>query len=136
MTTFVRHGLASVHVAGEHRSRLLLSRKCVVDPSSVDGLFAYVPSFLLPSGQYATCHRILPFLPPALGHYAVQTAHAHNKQQATGVRWLWWTGKAGLLSHSRLILFTLPETPTYLVQIVVLSARSYQRYGHKLTSQF
>ena len=45
MTTFDRHGLASVHVAGEHRSRPLLSRKCVVDPSSVGRLSAPFPRF-------------------------------------------------------------------------------------------
>ncbi len=101
MTTFDRHGLASVHVAGEHRSRPLLSRKCVVDPSSVGRLSASVPSFLLPSGQYATCHRVLPFLPPALGHYAVQTAHVHNKQEATGVRWLWWTAAPSTSPETR-----------------------------------
>ena len=68
------------------------------------GLSASVPSFLLPSGQYATCHRILPFLPPALGHYAGQTAPRHNEEQATGVQWLGWTATPS----------TSPETPAHL----------------------
>ena len=66
-------------------------------PSGGAGLSVSVPSFLPPEGLALTCHQCPPFLLPALGHCAVQTAPI----QATGVRRLWWTAAPS----------TSPQTP-------------------------
>ena len=80
-------------------------------PSGGAGLSVSVPSFLPPEGLALTCHQCPPFLLPALGHYACQTAPGHNEQLATGVQWLWCTGKTGTRMRARLILYTSPQTP-------------------------
>ncbi|SFA88947.1 hypothetical protein SAMN05216587_10353 [Selenomonas ruminantium] len=72
-----------------------------VRPSGGAGLSGSIPSFLPPEGQPLTCHQCPPFLLPALGHCAVQTAPGHKPIQATGVRRLWWTAAPS----------TSPQTP-------------------------
>ena len=62
-------------------------------------------SLVSPSGW--PCTDVPPaqtILLPALGHSAIQTAPAHKKEQATGVRWLGWTAAPS----------TSPQTPAYL----------------------
>ena len=63
-----------------------------------------------------TCHRVPTFLPPALGHYAGQTAPRHNEEQATGVHWLRWTAAPS----------TPPETPI-IDQLILKSVNTMQK---------
>jgi len=85
-------------------------------PSGGAGLSVSVPSFLPPEGLALTCHQCPPFLLPALGHYACQTAPGHNEQLATGVQWLWWTAAPS----------TSPQTPI-IDQSTLKKVNTYQK---------
>lgn len=91
----------------------------------MSGLSGSIPSFLLPDGHALTYHQHRAILPPALGHSAIQTAPAHKKEQATGVRWLGWTGMLACLRSPAYPIHVATDTCS-LDQSFLISVNGFQ----------
>ena len=72
-------------------------------------------SLVSPSGRSGHDVPPCPELPPSGARSFRRTDRpGRSEQQATGVCWLGWTGKAGLPAQSRLVPSTSPQTRTHL----------------------